>query len=94
MSIEYFSCDICDNTYCDCGEYGYCDKCETSFCEKCSFDYDLKYDDEEEHLINCPVCNNTVVTKKECLDYLYKKLNTNEKEIKKKIIKEKRKKKK
>ncbi len=43
MSVEFFPCNICDETICDVGPYFICANCEDLICEECCVKQEEKY---------------------------------------------------
>lgn len=66
MSVDYYSCAICDHNFPDCGDYYYCDECGNHFCSRdCAKLELLDEDDEGNETNNCCICR-----KEEANDYI------------------------
>lgn len=61
MSISYYVCKNCGNSFPEFENYTYCEKCNADFCEKCSEKMELKVDDETYSIINCPSCSGQLI---------------------------------
>jgi len=72
MSVDFYACSRCGDTFPDCGDYSYCEFCGNHYCsENCS---ELKLvksdededesneDDEQDEQYNCCICRKEVAT--------------------------------
>jgi hypothetical protein len=77
MSIDYYPCDACGDTFPDCGHYGNC-ACEKMYCGDCFDEFCKKYgtkDDEWYGTVSkqCPDCSLDEISNSRLLSFLLKK---------------------
>jgi len=61
MSVDYYSCEHCGDTFCDCGDYISCDNCEGEYCVNCEDDVKPVRDDDGT-VKSCAYCRGEIVS--------------------------------
>ena len=100
MGIDFYTCELCGDTFPDCGEYGTCAKCENDICINCYNEQNIKYgtvdkDSKEakyfgdKALKECNSCSEKIVHDSDIFEYLLKITKMTKDEIVKAVKKEK-----
>ena len=98
MSVDWYPCHICGETFPDCGDYGYCGNCESMLCSPCRDAMVDKYGEcTEERTIagygegcsaECDKCTKSIAHDSDILAWALKKLNLTREEAAKQLMKE------
>lgn len=59
MSVDYYSCNYCGETFPDCGDYVSCEGCGNCWCsEECAEEqgFRIDVDNDEEYSTSCNFC--------------------------------------
>lgn len=79
MGVDFYTCDVCGNTFCDCGPYARCDECDGKLCPDCMEKYEVFGNMTKE---NCPFCNFKEVSEETLLAFLINEIGSSHEGVK------------
>jgi len=96
MGVDWYSCEICGDTFPDCGPHEYCGKCESAIGPCCMDEQFKKYGTSEDQdaidgygetcLAECDECTASKVHDKDIMEWALDQLNVSEEYAKKQIM--------
>lgn len=85
MSIDFYVCDKCGETFPDCSEYTYCEDCNGNLCGDCSKEIgNYIYMNKE----ICPFCRKDIITDNMLLHFALRILDVTRQELEEKYREE------